>query len=499
MSDSQAPVYREVARSRDEDAVVGGLLAELRTPRDEILRTRGRGDVSLYERTLRDDQVHACLQQRFQALVGREWQVEPGGRRRQDKKAADFIREQLEHVGFDDITHKMLHGIWFGYAVAEAIWAPDGTTVVLDDLRVRRPARFAFDLDGNLRLLKPGATRGEEMPARKFWTFSSGGMDHDDPYGRGLAYWAYWPVWLKRNVLRFWAIYAERFAAPLIKGTVPRGETDEEKNKLLKALRAAAMDSALVVPEGTQAELMEASARSGGDYQQFYQELNAAISKIVLSQTMTTDDGSSRAQADVHDRVKLEIVRSDEQTINESFNDQVVRWLVDWNFPNAAYPRVFRDVQEAEDLNARAERDLQITRMGFQPTQDYIDTTYGEGFEPAAGGAAGGQQHGQGGDQGQSGQDGGQENEAFAEPAEHEQQRDELTAQLDTLTEPEMTAWIDEIRRVIDTAEDLPTAIQRLEALYPKLSLERMAALIGDGLSVANLQGRAEIEDSADG
>jgi len=492
MSESQAPVFEEIARARDDENIVGGLISELRTPRDEILRTRGRGDLSLYERTKRDDQVQSCLQQRFHALVSREWQVEAGGRRRRDRQAADFMREQLEHVRFDDVTQKMLNGIWFGYAVAECLWAPDGTRVALDDVKVRRPARFAFDVDGRLRLLKPGLHSGEIMPGRKFWTYAFGGDDHDDPYGRGLAYWCYWPVWLKRNVLKFWSIYAEKFAAPTVRGTVPHGWSQEERNKVLQALRAMTFDSAVVIPEGVDAQLLEASTRTGGDYQQFYQEMNGAISKIILSQTMTTDDGSSRAQADVHDRVKLEVIRRDEQVLNESFNAQVVRWLTDWNFPGAAYPHVFRDVQEAEDLKARADRDVQISKLGYKPTQTYIDETYGEGFEPAAGGGGDSQPPRQ--DQGSSAN-----GQSFAEAEEAEDQRDELTRQLDTLAEDELTAWIDEIRRIVDTAPDIPTAIERLEALYPDLSLDRLAALIGDGMAVANLQGRAEIQDSTDG
>ncbi len=484
---STKPVYEEIAAAGDGEDVLAPLIGELRQPRDEILRTRGRGDLEIYERVKRDDQVQSCLQQRFNATIACEWGVEPGGRKQRDRKAADFLREQLAHIRFDNATRKMLNGIWYGYGVAECLWAPDGGNVVLDQLKVRRPARFGFDVDGRLRLITYRAPQGEVMPERKFWTFSSGGDDDDDLYGRGLAYWCYWPVWLKRNGLKFWSVYMEKFAAPTAKGTVPRGASDEEKQKLMQALRAMTFDSALVVPDGTQAELLGAAQRSGGDYQQFYREMNGAISKVILSQTMTTDSGSSRAQAEVHQDVKLDVVRADADLVCESFSDQVARWLIDWNYPGAAYPRVWREVSEPEDLKARADRDKVIYDMGYRPTQAYVDEVYGQGFEPRQGAARGGAQQAAGG-------------AGFAEPERAaEQERDELAGQLEELTRPYTDAWLEEVRQALEASTDFSEAVRRLEALHPGLDVAELARTIGDGLAVANLSGRSDSADDADG
>lgn len=477
-----APVYEEIAAaSGDGDDITAGYVAELRQPRDEILRTRGRGALTIYERLKRDDQVQSCFQQRVNAVVSREWSVGPAGAKRQDKKAAEFVEAQLRHIRFDNVTKKMLNGVFYGYGVAECMWAADGAQIVLDDIRVRRAGRFRFGLDGSLRLLAKGHPEGLVMPDRKFWTFAAGADDDDDPYGRGLAYWLYWPVWFKRNGLKFWAIFMEKFAAPTAKGTVPKGATKEEREKLLAALRAITMDSALVIPEGTQAELLQAAKSSAGDYATFYRLMDAAIAKVVLSQTMTTDNGSSLAQAQVHAGVKLEVVKADADLICESFADQVVRWLVDWNFPGAAYPAVWRDVTEPEDLKARADRDKIIHDMGFAPRQDYIDATYGEGFAPRQ--------------RAPSAPPPADASPSFAENGGDGDAVDALAAQLDEIAEPALGAWISEVRRVIDTSASVPQAITRLEALYPSLPLSDLAAAIGDAMAVADLSGRAEAID----
>jgi hypothetical protein len=48
--------------------------------------------------------------------------------------------------------------------------------------------------------------------------------------------------------------------------------------------------------------------------------MDECIAKVVLSQTMTTQDGSSLSQAQVHAGVKLEVVKSDADLLSDSFN-----------------------------------------------------------------------------------------------------------------------------------------------------------------------------------
>jgi hypothetical protein len=71
---------------------------------------------------------------------------------------------------------------------------------------------------------------------------------------------------------------------------------------------------------------------------------------------MTTDDGSSRSQAEVHKGVADWVVKSDADLLCESFNRGPVAWLTEWNFPGAQPPRVWRHTEPAENLQARAER-----------------------------------------------------------------------------------------------------------------------------------------------
>lgn len=358
-------------------------LAEIREVRDEVLKTHGRSDPAFYESLLRDEQVRSTFTRRRMSVIAREWKVDPGGDAAIDIEAADHLKEQLKNVSWDQTQLRMLAGLMYGYRVAECMWRLNGRLVELARIKVRRSSRFRFRNDGQLALLTEANPKGELMPPRKFWVFTAGAEEDDDPYGIGLGSSLYWPVWFKRNAIQFWSIFLERFATGVPTATVPAGSTEEQRKKFLAMLEALVMGGKIVVPRGVDLNILQAVRSSGGDYDLFVKFMNASISKIVLTQTMTTDDGSSLAQGEVHERGEGRVVKADADLLDESFILGPATWLTEWNFPGAKVPRVYRDFADVEDLTKRIDRDVKIQQLGYRPTADTITEVYGDGYEPA--------------------------------------------------------------------------------------------------------------------
>jgi phage gp29-like protein len=381
------PEKNEIATTLDGRDITRGYLSPLllEPPDDTVLMARGAGDYSLYREVLRDDHVKAALTQRIQSVISRPWEVKAGGKRAIDQAAAEFLREQIAALRWDDITAKMLHGVFYGHAVAEVMWGVAGKYVSLADIKVRDRRRFGYDGAGRLRLKTLANYHGELLPERKFWIFATG-ADHDDaPYGLGLAHWLYWPVWLKRNGIRFWSVFLEKFGTPTAVGKFPPGSSPEDQSKLLAALQAIQRDSAIIFPDGMQAELLEATRGGTADHAAFTQLMNAAILVITIGQTASTQGtpgklGNDQEQADV----RADITQADADLVCMSFNASVARWLTEFNFPGATPPRVWRVMDEPEDLNALAERDERLARVGYKPGLARVTEVYGEGYEPAA-------------------------------------------------------------------------------------------------------------------
>lgn len=378
-----------IATTADGRDVTRPYVRGLQQPRDpRLLRS---ADWGVYDRILEDDQVFSTLQQRRGAVVSRDWNVVAGDE--DDPRsvaAADALRANLIRIGWDRVTDKMLYAPFYGYAVAELMWQPRGGIWEFGEIRVRHARRFRYDDDGGLRLLTPqNMTRGEELPDRKFWVASAGASDDDEPYGRGLAEWLYWPTLFKRNGVRFWNNFTDRYSTPTAVGKYRSGTPTSEVDRLLAALQAFATDSGIAIPDGMAIELMHV-AQSGSitNFEALCKYMDAAIAKVVLSQTMTTDDGSSMSQARVHAGVKLEVVKSDADILSDSFNRGPARWFAEFNFgAGVEPPRVMRDVEEELDTKHQAETDEVLSRVGWVRTEQSFRDTYGDGYERREAGA----------------------------------------------------------------------------------------------------------------
>jgi phage gp29-like protein len=370
-----APELPEYSASQ-LDAFVG----EIMPNEDRVLLSLG-GDLSEYEKLLRDGQVASCLQQRRDAVIAREWKVTPGRDDELSKKAADSLRKQLDNIKFDRITRMMLAGVFYGYAVAECLWAMDGGNVVLDTIKVRKAQRFVFDKDKRLRLKSWSDPNGKIMPEQKFWVYRAGADDDDSPYGKGLAHYLYWPVYLKRNGAKFWAIYMDRFAAPTALAKYSDSADEQDKRTALEAARSLRMTSAVAIPKGFELSLLQALKSAGGDYEKFLLYWDGAISKIILSQTGTTDANPYVGTANVHSQVRLDILRSDADLVCESFNDGPAKWLTDWNYPGAAYPKVKRIIEDSNEVKVAIDRDEKLHSMGYQYTDEELRRRHGAGWQ----------------------------------------------------------------------------------------------------------------------
>ena len=380
-------LYAEIATTRDGRDITRGYVDDTwyLQPQDEVLRYKGGANYKIYEDLLRDDRVKSVLSQRRDAVVAHETIVTPASNMRRDKAAAAFIEEALQHIRWDTVTEKMLYGLHYGYSVAEALYARDGAHVMLDAVHVRNRRRFVFDPLFRPLLLTSDKPDGELLPEKKFWVFSVGADNDDEPYGRGLGHYLYWPVWFKKNGLKFWSTFLDKFGSPTAVGRYNPATADEAAvNKLRQALQSIHTDSAIAMPDSMMVELLEASRAGRVDYDGFYGRMNDAITTVVLSQTMTTSDGASLSQAEVHMDVRDEVVEGDSRLVCDSFNRQIVTWLTEWNFPGATPPRVTRNTARPESLKTLAERDKLIVDMGHALTADYIERTYGVEIDPTA-------------------------------------------------------------------------------------------------------------------
>ena len=371
----------EIATTRNGNDITQPWIGLLQQPRDpRLLRSV---DWGVYDKIAMDDQVKSCRQQRVSAVVSAEWDVLAGDEK--DPRSIDAavsFKAMIANLGWDRITKKMLNAPYHGIAIAEIIWGVVDGRPGFIQIKVRHARRFRYDQDGNLRHITRSSFEGTIMPQRKFWVVTDGADNDDEPYGHGLADWLYWPVLFKRNGIRFWNIALDKFGTPTAIAKYRRGTPKADIDKLIQSLQALATDSGIAVPEGIAIDLLQKAGSGVADFEALCRYMDECIAKVLLSQTMTTQNGSSLSQAQVHAGVKLEVVKADADLLSDSFTEGPARWWTDLNYgTDVAAPRLVRLVEEEVDIKMMASTDAIHDRLGWQRTEESHADIYGKGYE----------------------------------------------------------------------------------------------------------------------
>lgn len=375
---------------------------------DSVLRTEGNGYnlFSIYEEIERDCHAFAVLQSRRLDVSRREWEVRPyqqrnASVRRKDQKNADMITDMLLNMGggldelngqalvqsgengFDTWAHAALNALLYGFSGSEIAWA-GSKEVYPERIIYRKPHRFRFALveQGYLPRLRVRAKVEEPIPPRKFIFHYH--QPENGPFGLGLGHRLFWPVWFKREDVKQWLLFSEKYASPTIAVMHPSNATSAEIGEALETAEAMSSQVAIAVPEEFKYELLEAQ-RSGSinAYQDLADWCDDQISKAVLGQTGTTDQsggGGSRARDEVAERVSLRLAKHDADCLANTVNSTLIRWImrfnggVDMDLPQMWWQ--FPELEQREDLTARVAIDKTLFDMEFTPSRAYIEETY---------------------------------------------------------------------------------------------------------------------------
>lgn len=270
-------------------------------------------------------------------------------------KIVDAVNRLVEDPNFGDMVASLQDGIGKGYAVSEIMWDMKDGLLYPVDFRWRDPRFFQVDRVDltTLKLATLENFDGLDLPPFKFVRHVPRSRMGVTIRG-GVARCAAWAFMIQSFGLKDWAAFSEVYGMPLRVGKYPASATKDDVRTLLRAVRAIANDAAAVIPAGMEIVFEKVEGSHGSAvFGELIAYCDRSISKIILGQTMTADDGASQSQATVHNEVRLDILRADAKGTERTVNRDVVQVFVAFNFgPQALYPRVAFPVAEPEDITA---------------------------------------------------------------------------------------------------------------------------------------------------
>lgn len=357
-----------------------------------ILRDAAEGNLHDFltmaeEMEEREMQYRTVLSTRKAAVKGIEPFVKSPTEDKADIAIADAVRDELvDRPEFNDLVGDLLDALGKGYSVAEIIWRLDGARWHVDRFEHRDPRLFHFDkaTRQHLRIRVQGDQDGRELAPFKFVTHIPK-LKSGIPARNGLARLAAWSYLLKSYSLKDWAQFLEIHGLPLRLGKYGQQAGPKERSILLKAVRNLGADAAAIIPDDMSIEFVEVKGFSEKPFEGFSKYLAEQMSKAIVGQTMTTDAGGSRAQAEVHDKVRIDIKEDDARQLATTLNEHLIVPWVMLNFgPQKRYPLLTLPVMEREDLAVHAKALSELIDRGLEVEQAEVRDKIGY-REPAAG------------------------------------------------------------------------------------------------------------------
>lgn len=341
--------------------ILSGHPAQNLSPRRlaNLLLAAEQGDAVAYlelaeEMEEKDLHYRSVLNTRKLQVSGLPIQVDAASDAADDKRAAELVSDFIDTGILQSALQDIMDCIGKGYSACEIMWDTTGKVWQPSAIQWRDPRWFQFDpVDGTTLLLKDEYGNPMPLPPAKFIRnvhHSKSGL----PIRGGLARPVAWYYLFKNFDLKAWVQFAQVYGFPLRIGRYDSQATQEERQTLLRAVRNISQDAAAIIPQGMSIDFQSTDARGNSKlFEDMALYFDRQISKLILGQTGTTDVGQHVGTANAHERVRMDIAKSDAAQLSAVLNRDLVRPMVALNCgAKAKYPVLRVVCEEAEDVSA---------------------------------------------------------------------------------------------------------------------------------------------------
>lgn len=317
----------------------------------------------------RDPHYQSVLGMRKRVVSSVRPTVKPASDSAADKKLAEMVEEHIaEHEGLPGLIEDMLDALGKGFSVTEIVWEKTSSIWKPECFEHVDPRFIRFDREtGREMRLRDmeDVTNGIALAAYKFIRHTAE-LKSGHAFRGGLARLVAFSWMCKAYGVKDWVAFAETYGMPLRLGRYGPEATAQDVQKLFQAVASIGTDAAAVLPKSMEI-VFENGPTSNGDkvFENLARWTDEQISKAVLGQTMTSDNGSSQSQATVHNEVRHDIAAFDARVVTATLNRDLVRPFIIWNFgAQAAYPRLMLEVAEPEDTKLLIEGATALMSQG---------------------------------------------------------------------------------------------------------------------------------------
>lgn len=317
---------------------------------DKLVEKKG---LEIFDTMLQDSQVKAGLFIKKFTRLSTDWFIKHADETETSKKVATFYEDQLEQLPGTVMTFMLsvMTALDYGFSICEKNYyqiaeGEHSGKVGITSIKSKKPHEFSFVLDDFDNITGLRQTQGldqKDLPYHKFihlaWM-----PKWENPYGTSDLKAAYIPWWQKDVIMRFQAIWLERFPSPFLLGVYPPGTDQDTIDLLLEVLEDLQIHTEAVVPEGLQIDTVKMD-RSGSDiYTKAIDKRDSMIARALLIPELLgfNDRGGTGSYALGKKQVTLflGVLEYMGKVLTEVIHEQLTLPLIEWDFGKENVPRL---------------------------------------------------------------------------------------------------------------------------------------------------------------
>lgn len=312
--------------------------------------------IDVYDEILKDCHLKGVVENRKNKVLGEEWSLV-----NDDGNPNPLAKRLLKKKWFNDWMNHAMDSIPYGYSAIE-FETTDEKEVKRVKLLERRniiPEKRAFHKNPYIN-----STSIDNVNTFSIDSYDDVMLIHND--GLGLLEGAVPNVVQKRFGLVSWAEHAEIFCLNFLWAKTDLSDSSK-KNDIYQRLEEAGRNRIAVTNLDEELEVLEQSASDAFNiYDKLVARENSELSKLIGGQTLTSDQGSSYAQANVHKDTSQEQAERDQQWLADMINDELLPFLT----TNYGYPfeslRFEWNLARRSPVNDRVAILKALTEAGFK-------------------------------------------------------------------------------------------------------------------------------------
>ncbi len=281
----------------------------------------------IYRDAMTDAHLSGCIQQRVGFVMSRSFKlVDANGDTHED--AVHYFDQSW----FKELCRLCLESNWWGHSLIELgdiITDGDGHPTFANVKLI--PRKHVIPEYGRVvPRLGMNWMSGIEYRNAPFADYL---VEAGQPDSLGLLLKAALHTIPKKHALSFWDCFAEIFGMPM---RIARTTTRDPKE--FKRIEDMIYDGAsnLGMVTGMDTEIQFVESGKGDAYNVYDRRIdraNSELSKLVIGQTMTIEDGSSLSQSQTHLEVFENLVEADRDMLRDIINNQLIPKMVKLGFP----------------------------------------------------------------------------------------------------------------------------------------------------------------------